>query len=364
MTKQQKMCHFTTLIGLAFLFVCFYVLGGGRESASAEPESSGLNTSLPEARQAEIESQKQMAVSRIKQQQDRQERRERMQSDSFDWWEQSSQDPEKKAATPEVKSEPQKEDVSYKKEEKTNFNEIKSNKKTKSEQVCASSTREQAATIMREKRRALEKKFGIQLSDEGEVSGIVPVSSASSEKQPESQHEENTAVVSTQSNGFYGLDEARESDYGDIKAVVHGDQTNLGQGSMVKIRLLEDVRTEYGDIPANSFVYGVLSFANNRAMIKTENVQVGNRVIPFKASIYDRDGFEGIYVPDNVVSDVKKETAGQGLSGTNIRVSSGVGLVNTTANALTQAVKTVSQTAIREQKISISSNYSLIIKRQ
>ena len=104
MTKQQKMCHFTTLIGLAFLFVCFYVLGGGRESASAEPESSGLNTSLPEARQAEIESQKQMAVSRIKQQQDRQERRERMQSDSFDWWEQSSQGPEKKAATPEVKS--------------------------------------------------------------------------------------------------------------------------------------------------------------------------------------------------------------------------------------------------------------------
>ena len=73
MTKQQKMCHFTTLIGLAFLFVCFYVLGGGRESVSAEPESSGLNTSLPEARQAEIESQKQMAVSRIKQQQDRQE---------------------------------------------------------------------------------------------------------------------------------------------------------------------------------------------------------------------------------------------------------------------------------------------------
>ena len=41
-------------------------------------------------------------------------------------------------------------------------------------------------------------------------------------------------------------------------------------------------------------------------MIKIENIQYRNTIIPFNASIYDQDGFEGLYTPDNIVDEAKR----------------------------------------------------------
>ena len=360
MKTQQKIHHVASVLALAVSFVCFHILGGGSEVQEEDLTSFGLNMALPEASKSEIESHKLQAVNKMQRQEEMQARKNKMQSDSFDWWVSDDEPSGKQETQEEQSSIASPSPIVGKKSEKTNFKKIKSNNITTSEQVRATNTREQAATIMRAKRRALEKKFGIQLSDEGEADSVVPVSPAQTKVY--TPQESNRPQRAPQQNGFYGLDDVRESDSGDIRAVIHGDQTNLGAGSMVKMRLLDPVYVNGIEIPANSFVYGVLSFTENRANIRTENVQVGNRVVPFKASIYDLDGFEGIYIPDNLVGNVKSDAAGQAVSGANLRVSTGSSLVNTTVNALTQAAKSASQAAVRERKVSISSNYSIIMK--
>ena len=360
MNPKQKLFHVSSVMGVVVLAVCFKVLGGGGGIVDNTPVD-GMNTELPEASHAEIASKKTSAMERMQRQEQLEARKERLQSDSFDWWISSEE-----ADVPTLQDQPvqvQQKVVSEteKKNENIHFNEIKSTKNPTSGQVCANNNRELAKAIVREKRRALEKRFGIQLPDEEEASEVVPVSPVMSANQAA---ENPVTVQKPKLSGFHDLDDAQESDDGEIKAVVHGDQMNLAAGAMVKMRLLEPVQTTYGVIPANSFLYGVLSFAENRAMIRTENIQTAGKVIPFKASIYDRDGFEGIYVPDNITSTVKNDAVGQSLSASDINVATPMGVVNTTARAVTQAVKSAAQSAVREPKISISSNYSILIKRQ
>jgi hypothetical protein len=96
-------------------------------------------------------------------------------------------------------------------------------------------------------------------------------------------------------------------------------------------------------------------------LIHIENVQYQNAIYPFRGTIYDKDGFEGLYVPDNRVDEATRKAGSQALSNMNVRIPS-ASLVASAANAALGAVQSVAQSSVSEQKISISSNYLVTIK--
>ena len=90
--------------------------------------------------------------------------------------------------------------------------------------------------------------------------------------------------------------------------------------------------------------------------------QKTNEVLPQMGIQMDKDGFEGLYVPDNRIDEAARKAGSQALGNVNVRIP-GASFITSAANAAVSAVQSVAQQTISEQKINISSNYLVTIKQ-
>lgn len=178
-----------------------------------------------------------------------------------------------------------------------------------------------------------------------------------------------TTTATTKKKGFNTLGASKGASGHDIRAVVHGTHKNLTTNSIVKLRLLDPMTINGTTIPKNSFVYGKVSFGSGRVQISIDNVNYQDNVLPFKGAIYDQDGSQGIYVPDNAISDASKDAGSSSVNGTSTNASTrssniirqnGVSVVN---NAVS-AVKNGISKKVSENKVSISANYRVTIREK
>ncbi|SHH15755.1 conjugative transposon protein TraM [Flavobacterium johnsoniae] len=122
-------------------------------------------------------------------------------------------------------------------------------------------------------------------------------------------------------NEFYTLDEAQPAEeiQNSIEAVVHQTQT-IVNGSVVKLRLTNDIFLQGTNIPRNTFLYGMAALKGERLEVKITNIQYNNSIFPVDLAVYDIDGIDGIYIPGAINRDVAKASADRsiqslGLSG-------------------------------------------------
>lgn len=185
------------------------------------------------------------------------------------------------------------------------------------------------------------------------------------EEDPKEVVNEEPKIVATPppANGFKPMNESgKKVNRGSVRAVIHGEQKNITTASQVVLRILDPVEIDGTVIPRNTTIIGMASFNSNRVYINIENIAYANNVYPFKGTIYDQDGFRGIYFPNNLVNDAKTEAGSETLTSTNVNVSGLTGIVNTGANALINATKNVVNGSVRETKVTLPANYKLIIK--
>ena len=138
-----------------------------------------------------------------------------------------------------------------------------------------------------------------------------------------------------------------------LKAEVY-ETTTVLTGNRLKLRLLEDATLTGIRLPAGSFLYGTCEVANERLRIAIHQLPVGDSFVPVDISVYDLDGMEGLYVPDNASRKVLKEVG----SSTNTSSMFGV-----TGNPVTYAgVQAADRTAqsllrmIRIKRVTIKKN--------
>lgn len=340
MNKQQKFLHAVSLLVTAFVIVCFFLLGGGtaqKPTIPLEHAQQGINVNVPEADANELSANRLEAVLRQTEENSSNERINRMQqASSFRWLD-----------TPPTDSLPKHDEVLVQVEPSNAPSSQREVPKKTSAQLTPEQEKQQfiAAT-----RRQLAQKYGIELPEES-----APTPASNPQKQP------SATVASTSSPGFYGLENPAPAAT-DIRAVVHGEHRNVERGAIVKLRLLDNIVINGTTIPANTFLYGQLGFASCRATIRIENVQYGGVVYPFVGTIYDKDGFEGLYVPDNRIDEAARKAGSQALGNVNLRIP-GASFITSAANAAVSAVQSVAQQTISEQKINISSNYLVTIKQ-
>jgi hypothetical protein len=337
MSTDQKKLHIFSVFVFILLIFCFYILGGGTNVDEVEYVDDTFNTSLPDANLQDLSENRLDAIYRAEDINEKNKRLEARQRNSFRWF--FNED--------SVSSMVMGEDTPVESHEE----EVEEKPRRRRSGSRGLSDRElfelERQLLLEQKRRELELKFGI----------------ANQEQPAEPPKKSAEIVVGKQKNkGFYGL-ASDEIDYKpDIRALVHGEYRNIKTGAIVKFRIIDEFTIDGVHIPKNTFVYGQLSFSSTRAMIRIENIRYRNTIIPFNASIYDQDGFEGLYTPDNIVDEAKRKVANDVISSTNVNFSGGIPFVNSAANALTSAVKSISQSVVKEKKLNISSNYQVNIR--
>lgn len=372
--QKKKFLHIASVIALIGGCIIFYVFGGGTaETTNATDNSEGLNMAMPDA-VGNIEEDKLSSIDKVTREENEQSTRSQKedQASSFSWMEQQSS----KAQTPQKKEQQRLNELSQKSDallsslqgrttpeapRQTTPQVVTTKKTTTTRKSSTPATETDYDTEQQAKMRIYQKRAQEQEIAYKKAMGVEVDETKPTENEQTSTQEEKAV---TKKKGFYGVGTTSSKNINNIRAIVHGEQTNLTSGSIVKLRLLDDIIVSGVKIPHNSFVYGRLSFSKSRAMITVENINYNDNVIPFKGAIYDKDGFEGLHVPDNAISDTKKQATSNAVSDLDVNVSSTYDVINTGVNAVSGAIKSAISGAAKEAKVSISSNYLVTIKRK
>ena len=142
-----------------------------------------------------------------------------------------------------------------------------------------------------------------------------------------------------------------------ISAVIHNDQV-ISNGTKVKLRLTEDIVVDGVSVPRNSFISGIATFSKTRMSIALNSVIVGNNIIPFNRVVYDKDGMEGIYLPDNFKSEAASDATSDAASGAMSVIGGPIGA----AGIAMSVGKNLVRKSIQRQTVTLKSNYKIFIK--
>jgi len=163
------------------------------------------------------------------------------------------------------------------------------------------------------------------------------------------------------SNSFYSMNADAVSDEAQnaLQAVVHETQT-IVNGSIVKIRLVNDIFINGVLIPKNSFVFGTASLKGERLEIKITTIKSQNSIFPVELSVFDIDGIKGINIPGTINRDVAKASADRsmqsiGLSG----VSDSWGAQ--AAGMGVEAAKTLLSKKVKLIKVAVKAGYNVLL---
>lgn len=163
--------------------------------------------------------------------------------------------------------------------------------------------------------------------------------------------------------GFYGLEEDENilsEEANAITAVIHDNQEVVA-GSIVKLRLLDDIDIKGHHIGKDQFIYGTCSIEGERLTIQISSIRDEQSLFPIAMEVYDLDGLPGIYVPGAITRDVAKQSASQSVSGMQM-LSMDNSLEMQAASAGIQAAKGIFSKKVKLIKVNLKAGYQILLK--
>jgi conjugative transposon TraM protein len=162
-------------------------------------------------------------------------------------------------------------------------------------------------------------------------------------------------------NKFFGVEEDADSEeQNTIEAVVHQTQT-LVNGTVVKMRLLNDIYINGSSIPKGNFVFGIAKLNDERLEININSIRNNNSLFPVKLEVFDMDGLPGIYIPGAISRDVVKQTTDNGLQQLELtsmdpsfKAQAAATGINTAKSLLSKKVKQV--------KVLVKAGYKVLLR--
>lgn len=145
------------------------------------------------------------------------------------------------------------------------------------------------------------------------------------------------------------------------------DETVTVQGnSRIRIRLLEDVAIENVKLKNGDYLYGIVSGINGqRVIISINSIMVKGKIYKVDLTVYDNDGMEGFFIPDNYFRQLTKEIGASAVSQTNFTFENATEtwqslMYKTLNNIIRQLGNTISNT-IRQQKATLKYNTQIYL---
>lgn len=175
----------------------------------------------------------------------------------------------------------------------------------------------------------------------------------------EVSNQKSSDVIKT--NSFYSLDDVIGNDevQNALEAVIHETQF-IVNGSIVKLRLTNDLFINGTLIPKNSFVFGIAALKGERLEVKIKTIKFRNSIFPVELAVYDMDGLDGIYIPGAINRDVAKASADRSIQNLGIE-----GLNDSwgaqAAGMGVEAAKTLLSKKVKLIKVIVKAGYQVLL---
>ena len=171
----------------------------------------------------------------------------------------------------------------------------------------------------------------------------------------------NRADEDTIADGFYGLDMKTEiKNSNAIEAVVNDNQV-LVNGSVIKLRFLDDGYIKNVKIPAGNFVFGIAALNGERLEVQINSIRIDNSIYPVKMEVYDMDGLAGIYIPGTISRDVAKQSADNSLQTMQLTTLDPSIVAQTTAAGI-GTVKNLISKKVKLVRVVVKAGYKILLK--
>ena len=371
--KRRRFLTMLPLIVFPFVMVLFWLLGGGSDGKALVQTKTGLNTQLPDAN---LKNQSSLDKLSFYAMADR---------DSLKRDEQKRMDPNYQSVIPEktiqqstfsdesgelishkiIRLQRQIDETSYSiPPEKKNASESSSDidrlqmmmqsinqKKTDPELDALNGTLDKLLEIQ----NPSQVKKGMVSDKNGKVFAVT-----SNGLNIEKNYFGNASM--SHSNTFLSeVDELKDSvKAGVIIAVVHNEQT-LSVGSVIKLRLLQEVFVNGERIPMGSFLFGYSSIDNERLKVVVSSIQFQNRLYPVALTVFDMDGLEGINIPGSVGRDVMKQSVDQSIQSVG-GMSFDPSLKAQAASAGVNVAKSLLSKNVKQVRVTVKAGYRVLLK--
>lgn len=163
--------------------------------------------------------------------------------------------------------------------------------------------------------------------------------------------------------GFYGLkDKSLAEKNNSVEAVIHQDQT-IVSGSIIKMRLLNDIYINGVLIGKGSFIYGKSFINGERLQIEIKSIRSGSSIYPVNLEVYDMDGLAGVYIPGAITRDAAKRSYENSLQAVDIG-SYDPSVKGKITSAGINAAKTLLTRKARQVKVFVKAGYRILLREK
>lgn len=145
------------------------------------------------------------------------------------------------------------------------------------------------------------------------------------------------------------------------------DETVVVKGSSrIRIRLLENVTIDNIMLKNGDYLYGMVSgIDGQRVKISIKSIMVKGKIFNVDLSVYDNDGMEGFFIPDNQFRELTREIGASTIQQTNFTFENSTEtfqslLYKTLNNVIRQLGSTLSRT-VQQQKATLKYNTQIYL---
>lgn len=149
-----------------------------------------------------------------------------------------------------------------------------------------------------------------------------------------------------------------------IKGIVSETKTLVDE-STLSIMLLEGMQLEGIEIPSGTLLIATSKFQGGRLQLKVSSIEYGGSIYPVEINVYDNDGQPGLNVPyspeQNAVNDMVANMSQ--TSGTNIMMTQSAGqqIAADLSRGVVQGVSGYFQKKDRQQKVTVKAGHQILL---
>lgn len=149
-----------------------------------------------------------------------------------------------------------------------------------------------------------------------------------------------------------------------VKASVQGTQTIIGETG-VRLRLLEPAQTPARTIPTGTILMANAKFQAGRLQLKVTSIELEGNIIPVEITIYDIDGQQGLYVPyspeHNAVTDIVANMGNATGSSFSMNSSTGQQIGSDLSKSAVQGISGYFAKKIRTPKVALKAGHQVFL---
>ncbi len=149
-----------------------------------------------------------------------------------------------------------------------------------------------------------------------------------------------------------------------IMGVVYETKTVINESTLY-IRLSEGMKLARIEIPSGSLLTGICKFQGGRLQLKISSVQYRGNVYPVEINVHDNDGQSGLYVPyspeQTAISDIVANMSQ--TSGTNIMMTQSAGqqVAADLSRGVVQGLSGYFQKRVRQLKVTVKAGQQVLL---